>query len=63
MRHDKIRDFNAELQHDMCKDLVIEPALILLDNEQITGTDADCVAHDVSSQGQWSTFEQTFLDN
>ena len=47
----------------MCKDLVIEPALILLDNEQITGTDADCVAHDVSSQGQWSTFEQKFLDN
>ena len=46
----------------MCKDLVIEPALIPLDNEQITGTDADCAALDVSSRGKLNTFEQTFLD-
>ncbi len=62
MRHNNIRDLNAELQREVCRDVVIEPALIPLDNEQITGTDADQAAPDVSSRGLWSTFERTFFD-
>ena len=46
----------------MCRDVVIEPVLIPLDNEQIIGTDADRAAPDVSSRGLWSTFERTFDD-
>ena len=62
MRHNNIRDLNAELQREVCRDVAIEPALIPLDNEQITGTDADRAAPDVSSCGLWSTLERTFYD-
>ena len=62
MRHNHIRDLNAELQREVCRDVVIEPALIPLDNEQIIGTDADRAAPDVSSRGLWSTLERTFYD-
>ena len=62
MRHNNICDLNAELQREVCRDVAIEPALIPHDNEQITGTDADRAAPDVSSCGLWSTFERTFYD-
>ena len=62
MRHNNIRDLNAELQREVCRDVVTEPALIPLDNEEIVGTNADRAAPDVSSRGLWSTFERTFFD-
>ena len=51
MRHNNIRDLNAELQREVCRDVVTEPALIPLDNEEIVGTNADRAAPDVSSRG------------
>jgi hypothetical protein len=62
MRHNNIRDLNAELKREICRDVVTEPALIPLDNEEIFGTDADRAATVVSSGGLWITFEQTFFD-
>jgi hypothetical protein len=62
MRHNNNRDLNAELQREVCRDVVTEPALIPLDNEEIIGTDADRAAPDVFSRGLWSTFERTFFD-
>ena len=62
MRHNNIRDMNADFQREVCRDVVNEPALIPLDNEQITGTKADGAAPDISSRGIWSTFERTFYD-
>ena len=59
MRHNNIRD---QLQREVCRDVVTEPALIPLDNEEIVGTNADRAAPDVSSRGLWSTFERTFFD-
>ena len=41
MRHNHIRDLNAELQREVCRDVVLEPALIPPDNEQILGTYTD----------------------
>ena len=62
MRHNALRDLNAELQSEVCKDVTIEPSLIPLDNEEISGTSANRAAPDVSSRGLWSTFERTFFD-
>ena len=37
MRHNALRDLNAELQAEVCKDITVEPNLLPLDNED-TGT-------------------------
>ena len=62
MRHNVLRDLNAELQSEVCKDVVTEPRLLPLDNEEVSGTSADRAAPDISSRGLWSPFERTFYD-
>ena len=62
MRHNALRDLNAELQSEVCKDVTVEPNLLPLDNEEISGTSANRAAPDISSRGLWSTFERTFYD-
>lgn len=62
MRHNAVRDINAEFQKEVCRDVVTEPQLIPLKNEIVNGTQADQAATDVSSRGMWSTFERTFFD-
>ena len=62
MRHNALRDLNADLQREVCKDLVVEPRLLPLESEVVDGTSADRAAPDISSRGVWSTFERTFFD-
>ena len=62
MRHNALRDLNAELQGEVCRDVVTEPHLLPVNNEEITGTTADRAAPDISSRGLWSTFQRTFFD-
>ena len=62
MRHNALRELNAELQQEVCRDVVTEPKLLPLDGEVITGTTADGAGPDISSRGMWSTFERTFFD-
>ena len=64
MRHNALRDLNAEMQEEVCKDVVTEPHLLPLDNETIEGTSSASGANrpDISSRGLWSTFERTFFD-
>ena len=62
MRHNALRDLNAELQGEVCKDITIEPSLLPLDTEEISGTSANRAAPDISSRGLWSTFQRTFFD-
>ena len=63
MRHNNLRDLNAEFMREVCRDVVTEPQLIVLDDEDIQqGTKADRAAPDISSRGLWSTFERTFFD-
>ena len=63
MRHNALRDLNAELQQEVCRDVVIEPRLLPLENNtEVAGTVGDRAAPDVSSRGLWSTFERTFFD-
>lgn len=62
MRHNNIRDLNAEMQKEVCRDVVVEPQLLPLDNEEINGVHGDRAGPDISSRGMWSTFERTFFD-
>ena len=62
MRHNALRDLNAEFQREVCRDVVVEPRLLPLENEEISGTTADRAAPDISSRGLWSPFERTFYD-
>ena len=62
MRHDNLRDLNAEMQREVCRDVVVEPDLLPLNNEEIQGAQGDRAAPDISSRGLWSTFERTFFD-
>ncbi len=62
MRHNNLRDLNGNLQREVCRDVVLEPQLIQLANEEVSGTQADRAAPDISSRGLWSTFERTFYD-
>ena len=62
MRHNALRDLNADLQKEVCKDVVVEPRLLPLENEEVEGTSGDRAAPDISSRGIWSTFERTFFD-
>ena len=62
MRHNALRDLNAELQKEVCKDVITEPRLLPLNDEEVNGTSAERAAPDISSRGMWSTFERTFYD-
>ena len=62
MRHNALRDLNAELQTEVCRDVQIEPHLLPVNNEEVDGNTADGARPDVSSRGLWSTFQRTFYD-
>ena len=62
MRHNALRDLNAELQSEVCKDVVVEPKLLPVRTEEITGAKGDRACPDISSRGLWSPFERTFYD-
>ena len=65
MRHNNLCDLNADMQREVCHDVVVEPSLLPVDDaeiQQVQGTCADKAAPDISSRGLWSTFERTFFD-
>ena len=63
MRHNKIRDLEAEMMREVCNDVRVEPELLPLENdENITGNRAKKPRLDVSGNGIWGPQEKTFLD-
>ena len=62
MRHNNLRDLNVAMQKEVCRDVVSEPSLLPVTDQEIEGTTADRAAPDISSRGLWSTFERTFFD-
>ena len=63
MRHNCIRDLEAEIMQEVCSDVRIEPELMLLDNNLMrNGNNAENARLDVSDIGVWGPFERTFLD-
>ena len=63
MRHNALRDLHAELQQEVCRDVVVEPRLLPLGEQaEVEGASGDRAAPDVSSRGLWGPFERTFFD-
>ena len=62
MRHNAIRDLEAELLREVCKDVKVEPELLPIGNLELHGNTADKVRLDVSAVGVWSPMERTFVD-
>ena len=49
MRHNAIRDLEAELLREVCKDVKTEPELLPLGNLELHGNDAEKARLDVSA--------------
>ena len=63
MRHNALRDLNADLLQEACRDVVVEPQLLPLEHDTVLkGVKGDRACPDVSCRGLWSTFERTFFD-
>ena len=61
MRHNALRDTEAKIMEEVCKDVKVEPMLIPIERE-IRGNSAQQVRLDVSARGVWSPNENTFFD-
>ena len=65
MRHNKIRDLEAELMQEVCHNVKIEPALLPVANEHLLSEHTNTNEYsrlDVSGLGVWSPHEIAFLD-
>ena len=63
MRHNQVRDLEAELMQEVCADVKVEPELLPLDNNLMgNGNNAEKARLDVSGVGVWGPLEKTFLD-
>ena len=62
MRHNSLRDCEAKLLREVCRDVKTEPVLIPTVGEMASGNTADRARADVSAIGVWSGCERTFVD-
>ena len=63
MRHDRIRDLEASILRDICKDVRVEPELLPVGNSTVgSSTTGEKSRLDVSAVGIWSPMERTFMD-
>ena len=63
LRHDRIRDLEADILKGVCKDVRIEPELLPVENAELESSNlTDKSRLDVSAVGVWSPMERTFLD-
>ena len=62
IRHNNIRDFNANLLRQVCNDVEVEPALQPVDGEQVRGLAGDDVRADIRARGLWRKGQNAFFD-
>ena len=63
MRHNQVRDLEASILRDICKDVKVEPELMPVGNLNTGSSNVSEKARlDVSAVGIWSPMERTFLD-
>ena len=64
MRRNSVRDFEAQIMREVCRDVQTEPTLLLIngnDYERNVNT-ADNARLDISARGLWNRCEKTFFD-
>ena len=62
MRHNNIRDFEANLMKKICNDVEVEPRLQPLEGEAINGLEGDEARPDIRARGLWRTAQNAFFD-
>ena len=62
MRHNNIRDFEANLLRKVCVDVETEPQLQPLDGENVIGLTGDESKPDVRARGIWRPGQNAFFD-
>ena len=63
MRHNRVRDLEADLMKEVCYNVQAEPALIPIEGDDIKyGNKKDKARLDVAGVGVWGAYERTFLD-
>ena len=64
MRHNALRDAEASLLKEVCRDVCIEPVLLPVNEEELNSqtNGAPKARLDISARGVWSAGERTFFD-
>lgn len=63
LRHNEVRDLEAELISRVCSDVKVEPKLLPLSgNQNVKGNTEDEARLDVSMRGFWRPLQRTFVD-
>ena len=62
MRHNNVRDFEANLLKTVVNDVEIEPPLQKLENEEINGLTGDDAKPDIRARGVWRKGQNAFFD-
>ena len=62
MRHNMLRDAEANFMRQVCKDVAVEPELLPIGNERRAGNTAEKARLDISARGVWSICEKSFFD-
>ena len=64
MRHNRVRDLEAELMSEVCRNVQTEPELIPLENNclGIRNATGENARPDVVGVGLWGSYEKTFTD-
>ena len=62
MRHNALRNTEASLMREVCKDVSIEPGLIPTVAERVVAIAEDGARLDVAARGVWSMYEKAFFD-
>ena len=64
MRHNEVRDTEADLLNEVCRDVQVEPALITLSGQRFSraSNQNDMARLDISARGLWNPMEKAFLD-
>ena len=61
MRHNRIRDLEAEFMREVCTDVKVEPSLLPLANpNRVNGNVSENARLDVTGNEIWGPMERTF---
>ena len=62
MRHNALRDLMGKMMEEVCKDVVIEPMLLPVDENEVEGNTSENARLDIAATGVWRGYERSFFD-
>ena len=62
IRHNKVRDFKAQLLKETCNDVEIKPALQPIEGEIVEGLNSDNAKPDIRTRDFWGDGQNAYFD-